>query len=51
MPSYFPIKIQIMDSKHPDFGRTFIMKSPHDIPSGVSFKVVETKVVETKVGE
>lgn len=37
--NWFPIKIIISDS-----GEVLICKTPEDVPNGISFKVIETKV-------
>lgn len=41
--SYFPIKVALTDTE------TKIFKTPEEIPAGVHFKVLETKVKESKI--
>lgn len=39
--SYFPIKIQIVEENHADFGKIMIVENCQ-IPNGISFRVLET---------
>lgn len=43
--SYFPIKIRITEQTSAKFGKELIVQAPEEIPSGISFKVLETNVL------
>lgn len=44
---YFPIKIRITEQTSSRFGQEIILQTPEELPSGVSFKVLETNVSNT----
>lgn len=45
--SYFPIKIRITEQASSRFGQEIILQTPDELPSGISFKVLETNVSNT----